>query len=66
MTGHAQVVLQLPDDCMLAAQAAQVRKVNYVADEGVPYHPDKHTTSTIYAGTTIQQVGPVTGRLAWQ
>lgn len=36
-------------------QAAHVRKVNFVPDDGFSYDPDKHSTSTIYAGTTVQQ-----------
>lgn len=38
-------------------QAAQVRKVAYVPDETAEYHPDRHSSNTIYAGTTVAQAG---------
>ena len=37
-------------------QATQERKVAYVPDKGLDYHPDKNIASTIYAGTVVQQV----------
>ena len=39
-------------------QAAQVRKVSYVPDETAEYDPDRHSSNTIYAGTTVAQAGP--------
>ena len=39
--------------CLL--QAAQVRKSAFVPD-GDAYNPDKHQSSTLYAGTNVQQV----------
>lgn len=41
--------------CMVL-QASQVRKSNYVPEKGLDYEPDKNHTSTVYAGTCIQQV----------
>ena len=37
-------------------QAAQVRKSNYVPERGLDYDPETNNTSTVYAGTTVQQV----------
>ena len=37
-------------------QATQVRKTNYVPENGVNYNPDKNHTCTVYAGTMVQQV----------
>ena len=37
-------------------QAVQVRKSQYVAEAGVDYDPDKHSTCTVYQGTMVQQV----------
>ena len=37
-------------------QATQERKVAYVPENGVDYHPDKNNASTIFAGTMVQQV----------
>ena len=37
-------------------QAAQVRKSNYVPERGLDYDPETNSTSTVYAGTTVQQV----------
>ncbi len=34
----------------------QVRKNAYVAEAGEEYHPDRHRSCTIYAGTLVQQV----------
>ncbi len=39
-------------------QAAQVRKSNYVPQLAQDYHPDKDSFCTVYAGTSVQQVGP--------
>ncbi len=39
-----------------AVQAAQVRKSHYMAEAGVPYCPEAHHTSTLHAGTVVQQV----------
>ena len=44
------------DVSCVMTQAAQVRKVAFVPDEGADYQPDRHSGSTIYAGTTVQQV----------
>ena len=41
-------------------QATQERKVAYVPEVGVDYHPDKNNTSTIFAGTVVQQVRSLT------
>lgn len=40
----------------MVLQASQVRKSNYVPEKGLDYDPDKNHTSTVYAGTCIQQV----------
>ena len=37
-------------------QAAQVRKVPYVPDDITEFHPDRDSSSTVFAGTTVQQV----------
>ena len=44
--------------CLL--QAAQVRKAAFVADNGGGYDPDRHQSSTVYMGTTVQQVRTAT------
>ena len=40
--------------CLL--QAAQVRKAAFVGDGGGGYDPERHQSSTVYMGTTVQQV----------
>lgn len=45
-------------------QAAQVRKVCFVPDDTLDYQPDRHSSSTIYAGTTVQQVSQYTRSLS--
>ena len=40
---------------IVTMQAAQVRKSAFVPD-GSAYNPDKHQSSTVYAGTNVQQV----------
>ncbi|DBA71773.1 TPA: hypothetical protein ACH3X2_011039 [Trebouxia sp. C0005] len=43
-------------ESMLSGEATQVRKSNYVYENGVDYDPERHRTCTVYAGTVIQQV----------
>ncbi len=40
----------------MVSQVTQVRKNAYVAEAGEEYHPDRHRSCTIYAGTLVQQV----------
>ena len=44
------------DNGCLVLQLTQVRKNAYVAEAGEEYHPDRHRSCTIYAGTLVQQV----------
>ena len=37
-------------------QTEQLRKSACVPEDGVDYHPDRHRSCTIYAGTMVQQV----------
>ncbi|KAL0053576.1 hypothetical protein WJX82_007835 [Trebouxia sp. C0006] len=43
-------------ESMLSGEVTQVRKNAYVAEAGEEYHPDRHRSCTIYAGTLVQQV----------
>ncbi|KAL0043037.1 hypothetical protein WJX79_007543 [Trebouxia sp. C0005] len=43
-------------ESMLSGELTQVRKNAYVAEAGEEYHPDRHRSCTIYAGTLVQQV----------
>ncbi|DBA88976.1 TPA: hypothetical protein ACH3X2_000200 [Trebouxia sp. C0005] len=42
-------------ESMLSGELTQVRKNAYVAEAGEEYHPDRHRSCTIYAGTLVQQ-----------
>ena len=52
----AALSLQLLD---MRLQAEQVRKSRYVPEFCVDYHPDKYQSCTVYAGTVVQQVCPL-------
>lgn len=48
-------------DMPSSLQATQERKVAYVLDKGLDYHPDRNHASTVYAGTVVQQVRQTQG-----
>ncbi|DBA85718.1 TPA: hypothetical protein ACH3X1_005287 [Trebouxia sp. C0004] len=43
-------------ESMLSGELTQVRKNPYVAEAEEEYHPDRHRSCTIFAGTVVQQV----------
>lgn len=48
------------DENMLTGEAVPVRKVSYSpAVDGPNYEPDVHKACTLYGGTTVAQVSPL-------